>query len=177
MTETSPSGHPVSLTPACIRAILAGRKTQLRHAVREPSDGCPLGQAGDLLWVREGWALDPHTGSVRYQADSGEEASSIPWQPARTMPPEASRLHLMILQARLERVQEIGDRDLQAEGGMWRETAPPGEGDREGFARWWSQVQAKSGLTWENNPWVWAVEFTATRHPPAGAAAAAPPPA
>jgi hypothetical protein len=47
---------------------------------------------------------------------------------------------------------------------MWREGTVPaadGEGrdERAGFARWWSEVNARRGTTWERNPWVWVVEF------------------
>jgi len=75
--------RPKTLTTACVRAILAGRKTQLRQALDpQPPEGvsiagmdlegrltwidggrtargepCPLGQPGDRLWVREPWTL------------------------------------------------------------------------------------------------------------------------
>lgn len=75
--------RPKTLTTACVRAILAGRKTQLRQALDpQPPEGaaiagmdlegrltwtegdqtargepCPLGAPGDRLWVREPWAL------------------------------------------------------------------------------------------------------------------------
>jgi hypothetical protein len=75
--------RPKTLTTACVRAILAGGKTQLRQALDpQPPEGvsiagmdlegrltwtdgghtargepCPLGGPGDRLWVRERWAL------------------------------------------------------------------------------------------------------------------------
>jgi hypothetical protein len=75
--------RPTTLTTGCVRAILAGRKSQFRQAVEpQPPDGvsiagldldgrltwteggrtvraesCPLGEPGDRLWVREPWAL------------------------------------------------------------------------------------------------------------------------
>jgi len=73
--------RPKTLTAGCVRAILAGRKSQLRQAVEpQPPENsiikgidedlylvwlhdrqafrgnpCPMGKVGDLLWVREPW--------------------------------------------------------------------------------------------------------------------------
>lgn len=68
---------------------------------------------------------------------------------------------LAIGSVRLERLQDIGDEDLVREGGMWRETAPPGsvETDRSGFARWWDQVHARPEARWQANPLVWVINF------------------
>jgi hypothetical protein len=81
---------PKTLTTACVRAILAGRKTQLRQALDpQPPEGamvagvdlegrltwteggrtvrgepCPLGEPGDRLWVREPWALPTGMGGA-----------------------------------------------------------------------------------------------------------------
>lgn len=197
--------RPKTLTTAGVRAIHAGRKTQLRQALDpQPPEGvsiagmdlegrltwtegghtargepCPLGGPGDRLWVRERWALPADVDGplepeharrhVRYLADEelhrpkGWEtgAASGEFRPAREMPQWASRLTLEITGVRLEQLQAISPEDLEAEGGMWREGAsnPGPEADREGFARWWSEVNAAGGNTWERNPWVWVVEF------------------
>ena len=194
--------RPKTLTTACVRAILAGRKTQLRQALDpQPPEGvsiagvdlegrltwtegghtargepCPLGQPGDRLWVRESWALpagvdgrlEPGAAlsQVRYRAD--EELSpnwggevKAEFRPAREMPQWASRLTLEVTGVRLEQLQAIGPADLEAEGGMWRGGAskPGPEADREGFVRWWSEINAARGNRWAHNPWVWVVEF------------------
>jgi len=168
-----------------VRAVLAGRKSQLRNALDgEPPPGvggedCPLGRPQDRLWVREAWAApaapaaqEGDRGAVRYAADGGFDpadpehggAYGEGWRPAREMPRWASRLTLEIVRARLERVQDIAAADLAAEGGMWREGQPSAADatdtdERMGFARWWSEINARRGTTWERNPWVWVVEF------------------
>ena len=196
--------RPKDLTVTCVRAILEGRKTQLRQALDpQPPEGatiagmdlegrltwtegghtargepCPLGGPGDRLWVRERWALPADVDGplapeqarrhIRYLADEelshdakrGIGAPSAS-RPAREMPQWASRLTLEITGVRLEQLQAISPEDLKAEGGMWRGGAsnPGPEADREGFARWWSEVNAARGNRWEFNPWVWVVEF------------------
>jgi hypothetical protein len=125
------SEKEVQLTPACLRAIGAAQKWQMRSVVRlgrEETPGqpaiCPLGSPGDFLRTENG-------------------------------------VLLRITGVRIERLQEISDQDIEREGGMWRETAPAGttETDREGFARWWDQVHARPEARWIENPWVWVIEF------------------
>jgi hypothetical protein len=197
--------RPKTLTTGCVRAILAGLKSQFRQAL-EPqppegasiagldlegrltwteggrtvrADSCPLGEPGDQVWVREPWALPAGAdasmvpgqarGNLRYLADEEFQATGPgrrpagagEFHPASEMPQWASRLTLQITGVRLEQVQEISPDDLRSEGGMWREgaPAPSPEAEREGFARWWSAVNANRGTIWERNPWVWVVEF------------------
>jgi len=179
--------RPITLTPACVRALLDGRKTQLRQVARDPlpSDGiaprpdaCPAGGAGDRLWVQERWACrdgvdgaaDPAAARwhLHYEADAHFEPAEAcncesyagGWRPAKEMPRWACRLLLEIDRVRVERVQAIGDADLDAEGVVWRESTPdPAEADRDGFARWWSALHAARGAGWEHDPWVWVVEL------------------
>jgi hypothetical protein len=194
--------RPKTLPTACVRAILVGRKTQLRQALDpQPPEGasiagmdlegrltwtegghtargepCPLGGPGDRLWVRERWALpadvdgplEPERArrQLRYLADEELSFASkggvqSEFRPAREMPQWASRLTLEITGVRVEQLQAISLQDLEAEGGMWRGGAsnPGPEADREGFARWWGEVNAARGNRWERNPWVWVVEF------------------
>jgi hypothetical protein len=124
------SEREVRLTAACLRAIAAGRKTQLRSvdkggdAALASAAPCPLGAPGDLLRIESG-AL------------------------------------LRITALRRERLQAISEADLAREGGMWRETSPPGatESERAGFARWWDAVHARPEAQWQADPWVWVVTF------------------
>jgi len=160
--------HPVSLSPTSVRAILAGRKTQLRLIQREPQWG-----PGSLLWVREPWCtnppisphppeetfLPPHEVQILYKADAVEPP--VPWYPAKTMARWASRLSLRLEGIRPEFLQLISDEDLVREGRMWSENslARPGESEREGFARWWDSIHSIPQEQWESNPAVWVLSF------------------
>jgi hypothetical protein len=90
----APVYRPKSLLPGCVRAVLAGRKRQLRQPLdvqppegalvagpdregrltwtyerrRYHSEGCPLGRPGDRLWVREPWLLPGEAGPSREAA-------------------------------------------------------------------------------------------------------------
>jgi len=165
---------PVSLPPACVRAILAGRKTQMRLMQKDSKWG-----PGDLLWVREPWCTNPplsttapdesflpsHEIQILYKADAnGSETPSrgdVPWYPARTMARWASRLTLRVEGIRPEQLQRIGDEDLVREGRMWVESglAKPGESERDGFARWWDSVHSLPHERWKSNPAVWVISF------------------
>jgi len=155
-----PDVHPAAITPACVRAIRAGRKTQLRVVAAEDASQCPLGSPGDLLWVQEPWAPASDGAAAIYQADSSAKTEAkVGWEPARTLSREHARVWLVIRRVRLERLQAISEDDIAAEGGMWREAAPEGEDERSGFARWWTSVHARPGTAWADNPLVWVVAF------------------
>jgi hypothetical protein len=159
---------PVSLSPACVRAILAGRKTQIR-LIQKGSEWSP----GTLLWVREPWSTNPpmptdqpdesflpsHEIQILYRADGAD--SPVPWYPARTMARWASRLTLRVEGIRPEQLQQISSEDLVREGRMWAESglAKPGESERDGFARWWDSVHSHPQEQWEGNPPVWVLTF------------------
>jgi hypothetical protein len=100
--------RPILFNGAMVRAILAGRKTQTRRAIKpQPADDiaphvfpnaavqgwrsslrhaygattshfCPFGQPGDRLWVRETWGLVP---SSAYRASVGVDQTVNPAQP------------------------------------------------------------------------------------------------
>ena len=64
-----------------------------------------------------------------------------------------------ITNIRLERLQDISDADLEAEGGLWREFHDALLTPREAFGRWWDSLHARPGTRWDDNPHVWAVAF------------------
>lgn len=168
-----------------VRAILEGRKTQTRRVVKDtglyaidPSihgvdtaarelkclaTRCPHGQPGDKLWVREKVGIGRASGNAYFPDElNGREPHALfdRWTHWIHMPRWASRITLEVTGIRVERLQEISEKDAKAEG------VPAGElnidtlGDlhRMQFADLWDAI-AKPDTQWFANPWVWVVEF------------------
>ena len=87
---------------------------------------CPLGRAGDRLWVRETWAWPGEEGFI-YRAEQWAEDMvskwkqdpnypQVKWSPSIHMPRKACRLVLPLVSVRVERVQDITEEDAIAEG-------------------------------------------------------------
>ncbi len=144
---------------------------------------CPFGQPGDLLWVRETWnwfdpveiPVDrigkraPFTGCqgrrliewcAAYAAD-GEiyhpaDGAKALWRPSIHMPRWASRILLRVTSVRVERVQDISERDAWAEGCEGcDDDVTGGSTGFGGFAELWDSIYGN----WDANPWVWVIEF------------------
>ena len=101
-------------------------------------------------------------------SDHFEQADGeAPWRPSIHMPRWASRLTLEVTDVRAERLQEITEEDAKAEGAEVTNghaelgaltTGRPSH--REGFAQLWREINGKRpGCSWEQNPWIWRVEF------------------
>jgi hypothetical protein len=138
---------------------------------------CPYGAPGDLLWVREGFAVQPELWAdnhgpqpIHYTADQVIGFAGKPDQrqiedyrskPSIHMPRWASRITLRITDIRVERLQDITEDDARAEGcdpARWIDETDVGmEGYREGFARLWNKINGPGA--WDDNPWVWVVAF------------------
>lgn len=163
----------------------------------------PYGQPGDLLWVRETFALFGDAGGrwfkagipkyncgkptgwvdFPYKLDSTfDPPSDLKWRPSIFMPRWASRLTLRVTNVRVERLQDISEDDAKAEGidHNWLgsiESCPeeyqdewcnylasidgfPCYSAQESFMTLWQSINAKRpGCAWDDNPWVWVVEF------------------
>ena len=121
----------------------------------DPWVRCVYGKPGDRLWVRETWMCDGYgrrhqsQGMVRYRADAESMGA---WRPSIFMPRWASRLLLENIGVRVERLQDISDADILAEG--FPEDPPS---YAEGFAAKWNEINPK--YPWSSNPWVWVIEF------------------
>lgn len=99
---------------------------------------------------------------------NGEDGHS--WRPSIFMPRWACRIMPEVVDVRVERLQEISEGDVKAEGikhdpecGYQIAT-----GDYRGsltrsasLAFWalWDSINKKRGFGWDTNPWVWVVEF------------------
>lgn len=123
---------------------------------------CPYGTPGDRLWVRETF----HTvdgASAFYRADyehnpKGDKEHGIVWTPSIHMPRWASRITLKVTDVRVERLQDISEKDAWAEGceGFDDDVSGGKSGYCE-YAELWEAINGKG--SWEANPWVWVVEF------------------
>lgn len=194
--------RPILFSAPMVLALLAGTKTQTRRVAKEfagrddlekilrrfpNQNGCPYGQPGDRLWVRESWFPDPpadgtwayaewagcregqiagvpdrfrHPAFCCYAADwlHGE----VRWTPSIHMPRWASRITLEITSVRIERLQDISEQDAAAEGvATWAPGALSPESlnaDPSDQFRWlWCSINGPD--SWGANPWVWVVEF------------------
>lgn len=168
--------RPVLFNTEMVKAILDGRKTVTRRVIKPQPEGMPYpmpmvsswphysGQTGseavfrppfwtgDILWVRETWTTVPG-GSYVYKASvECPDAWMGTWRPSIHMPKDAARLFLRVTGVRTERLQEIDDKGVLAEGleigcyfdDLWNRTIKPA--DRKTYG-------------WDADPWVWVIEF------------------
>lgn len=188
MTETAVQEKPILFSGAMVRAILEGRKTQTRRVCAlqddkdykhggamwtelQKLDRCPYGKPGTHLWVREtftvGW-LDG--GKVLYRADGGSaKKAGYPaepvYKPSIHMPRWASRLTLEIINVKVERVQDVSTGDCYAEGidrpkgPIFGSEVTERDNARGSFRTLWDSINSDRDYGWENNPFVWAIEF------------------
>lgn len=206
--------RPILFNGEMVRAILDGRKTQTRRAVKPPEGGTiigyggpgiamaslgyfddcehvstvvsPYGKPGDRLWVRETFCpiypQDQHYnggGPIEYDYAAtykhgyrlgdllGEKKK---WTPSIHMPRRASRIQLEIISVRVERLKDISDDDVIAEGTYSEVTGQTLTRQRDGFQAirisgcnkldymmLWDSIHGPG--SWDVNPWVWVVEF------------------
>lgn len=126
---------------------------------------CPFGLPGDRLWVRETFCRDLNPGRAPIYRATEHDGASYPkpltwrWTPAIHMPRSASRIDLEITEVRVERLQDISEDDLAAEGiqelidaGVDHDGTP-----RDTFRVLWEGLNGAG--SWAANPWLWVVEF------------------
>ena len=189
--------RPILFSTEMVEAILEGRKTQTRRIVKgvaldwlapnmfmpeyvasKGNNLCPYGYENDILWVRETWRLtdflhpsDENYGYIYKASENGKEWESNCeewyWKPSIFMPKEACRLRLKIKSIRIERLQEISEKDAIAEGielignrykqylrTRLDETV---ENPIYSYMTLWESINGIG--SWEKNPYVWVIEF------------------
>lgn len=147
-------------------------------------DFCPYGKPGERLWVRETWTKASASGmlsrAIHYRADGelecyhdtafGECEGCVPrWRPSIHMPRWASRILLEVTAVRVERLNEIREDDAIAEGVTFDGTYWRGSPHRikgtpkslptavQAYRDIWEHINGKG--SWDENPFVWCVEF------------------
>lgn len=160
-----------------------------------PKWHCPYGKHGDLLWVREAhyrygrwvkngatktgkqkWRFTPDSGfpNIRYQDNPPAKVEKISYRgtgwykrSSLFMPKDIARIWLEVTGVRVERLQEISEKDAKAEGveqnrdGSWHDYISPDrlwqDAAKPSFQSLWMNINGEG--SWEANPWVWVIEF------------------
>lgn len=149
------------------------------------TEQAPYGQPGDRLWVRESFAPVDGTGHKCSTRDAafvvlsdgaqvyrdGDVYPPLPeyqrgafdgikWRPSIHMPRWASRITLEVISVRVERLQDISEKDARAEGVEAPEAEFGGFDNPHSvaFRNLWDSINAKRA-PWASNPWVRCVEF------------------
>jgi len=150
---------------------------------------------GDRLYVREAHALVPATAYRMSQGvvqaidpedmdracvyrEGWERSQPGKWRPSIHMPRWASRITLTVAEVRVQRLQEISEADVLAEGcpldPFYHDTTADGSNPhmvkidtakwispRGWYHRLWDSLHGPDA--WDANPWVVAVSFTVDR--------------
>ena len=177
----------------------AGDPAALLRLLQASKRSCPHGQPGDHLWVRETfvafgrwetrfsdkkkrdeWHFVDMTLELglQYRFDGAalskkRYAGAMPtWciRPSIFMPRTASRILLEVVSVRVERLQDISDADIVAEGIDMEALAESQDrydivckgSDASGRATErsaWRDLWESTGGDWDANPWCWAITF------------------
>ena len=162
-------------------------------------------QKGNILYVRETWkaiAIDPTVNYMYIKYIADDQKNFVEFKRDRFekfrkyenkngnhanifMPKEAARLFLEVTDVRIERVQDITEKNARNEGAenmVWYK--PYGKGPEEhkdisglsgypderiswrnGFATLWDELYFEKGYGWGTNCWVWVIEFERCEKP------------
>ena len=139
---------------------------------------------GDILYVRETWYYETHLEDRTYgepmlpsgrylfryiyRADDPNYPVSTGggWRPSIYMPKEAARIFLRVKDVRVERMQDITPKQIDAEGckeyGYDVATGELVPSSPALFKVVWNSTIKPAELPlygWDANPWVWVIEF------------------
>lgn len=183
--------RPIIFSGPMVCALLDGRKTQTRRLATSPLRNV---EVGDRIYVRESWrthrAYDDLSPSemggeerVWFDADRDNCDQHGRRRASMHMPRWASRLTLLVIDKRVQRLRSCSAADAIAEGILVGEPLPevPGSfGDIyhdgvtdpidgwtrspiEAYATLWDSLHTKPGERWEDNPEVVAITFEVMR--------------
>jgi hypothetical protein len=139
---------------------------------------------GNILWVRETWHPKRHSFPIglpyEYKATAKEDGNPTDehWKPSIFMPKDACRIFLKIVNVRVQRLNDITEKDAVAEGitellqsntqmisngkqyfdySKEKELLNEGLPPIESYKTLWQNINGKE--SWDQNPFVWVYEF------------------
>lgn len=188
---------PILFNTDMVQAILDGRKTVTRRALKHPFEVHPNGfitkprgnerlcpytppyQPDDILYVRETWCnLNTLSCPCYYYkaSDNLLEWALGGWKPSIHMPKAAARIWLKVTDVQADRLQDITGEGVIKEG-IVNQKINPAMGrrwenmQRMEFQQLWDSTIKKNNLAvygWSANPWVWVIEFERCEKPVEG---------
>ena len=127
-----------------------------------------------ILYVRETFADIPETapGNIRYKASATEadlkwfEEKGWNWRPSIHMPKKLARIFLKVINVRIERLQDINIKNAAEEGFKYLRNNDGLILDScKNFKRSWNEIYKKKGYGWDEDPWIWVIEFEQINKP------------
>ncbi len=163
---------PILFKTEMVKAILDNRKTVTRRIIKHTDGTLPQSREaithstvrqkyfqGDVLWVRENYQErkiihhrkngDEIETGVIFKADMKYWADKEKWKSPLYMPRKYTRIFLKVTDLRVERLQYISEAEIRKEGI-----------EDPFFDLLWDGLHKnKPGCKWEDNPYVWVIEF------------------
>ncbi len=131
-------------TPEHVRMIAEGRKTQTRRIYKLGDNWTWGGVVGERYGC-----MTIHTvmqnGRMKWRV-----GNTYAVQPGRSKP---ATMRIRITAIRLERLQDISEEDVLAEG------CESVEG-RSAYAELWNSINQRKGTRWQDNPYVFVLTFS-----------------
>jgi hypothetical protein len=181
--------HPILFSSEMVMAILEGRKTQTRRAIKRqpiylegvwiwrrtewlddkiidpsPLDLCPYGYPGDQLWVREAWAPQVLEDGRKYKSGDSVIYRADFCGEALDYPWRPSIFMPRWASRIMLEIVNIRVERVQQIGGT--DAFAEGGFTVTQFIELWDKLNAKRYFLWESNPWVWVIEFKKSNEPP-----------
>ena len=133
-----------------------------------------LGEKFESLWIKltdELLALGLESGEDEYfHWEPGK--CPLKWSPSIFMPRWASRLTLEIINLHIEKLNDITEADILAEGIIRSNDGNylglngyPFQYAYEAYFSVWNSIYTKKGYPSDSNPWVWVIEFKPVDQP------------
>jgi hypothetical protein len=141
----------------------------------------PSFAVGDIFYIREPWRTDmahdkikptdlPGGAPILFDCALDPKGYLNPGKlrPAMFLQRRFARpARYQVTEVRCERVNEISEKDAEAEGIEWRQYGIYPKRStticRNGFEKLWNSINTKPGTRFEDNPWVWAYTFRRVR--------------
>jgi len=178
--------HPLLMKGPLARATLEGRKTQTRRTSLRWLNAKP----GDLIYVRETWAVDRSLDDVKpadlgmvdveYLADGTRSIGRASFDRGKTrvslfMQPRFARLWLEVVSVRAAPLWDVTEDDAQAEGATFHDGHGAGHSGwrldetdvyptaRDAFFGIWRRLHGEASVL--SNPTVVRIEFKRAERP------------
>ena len=166
--------------------VFGSTPEEAMHNYNDGFKSCSPYKVGDLIWVRETFKVEENTYHdldgqycLVYRADEGVKlvnptidnndylanaALKKGFTPSIHMPKHASRLTLVVTSVRVEKIQNLSDDEAVKEGMPSISEAQDmalkaGMNWYQKPAIWFKSLWDRLYGNWNENPWVWVVEF------------------